>query len=141
MFRFEGWCKEKHSDSWLDSLFLLLWIVIFNVPWLLPIQWFSAINWPWWNCYLKFISKNIKRLNSNSINFFKCIDTLSLWHLSVKELTISVSKTPAAKMKIVCENCCTYPPQINPTTPNNVIIIRDSLSARPCPLKSWKFDK
>lgn len=69
------------------------------------------------------------------------IKHIVLAHLQMNKLTISVSKTPAAKMKIVCENCWTYPPQNNPTTPNNVIIIRDSLSARPCPLKSWKIGK
>lgn len=53
-------------------------------------------------------------------------------------LTISVSKTPAAKMKIVCENCCTMPPQTKPTMPNNVIMMRDNFSARPCPSKSCK---
>lgn len=52
--------------------------------------------------------------------------------------TKSVSKTPAAKIKTVCENCWTIPPQIKPTMPNNVIIIRDKRSARPCPSKSWK---
>lgn len=40
-------------------------------------------------------------------------------------------------MKIVCENCCTMPPQTRPTMPNNVIIMRDNFSARPCPSKSY----
>lgn len=59
-------------------------------------------------------------------------------NLNVLILTSRVSKTPAAKMKMVCENCCTIHPQIKPTMPNNVIIMRDSFSARPCPSKSYR---
>lgn len=43
-------------------------------------------------------------------------------------------------MNTVCENCWTMPPQIRPTIPNNVMMMRDSRSARPCPSKSyWEY--
>lgn len=44
-------------------------------------------------------------------------------------------------MKIVWENCWTIPPQMRPTKPNRVIIIRDNFSARPCPSKSCKDER
>lgn len=66
---------------------------------------------------------------------------LLYYHLTISNnikmnLTISVNKTPAAKMKMVCENCWTIPPHTKPTIPNNVMIIRDNFSALPCPSKS-----
>lgn len=79
-------------------------------------------------------------MKNDQIRFIsnKCIkQTECLFQL----LTKRVSKTPAAKMKIVWENCCTIPPQIRPTKPNRVIIIRDNFSARPCPSKSYNLNE
>lgn len=41
-------------------------------------------------------------------------------------------------MYTVCENCWMAYPQINPTAPNKVIIIRDNFSAFAWPSKSYK---
>lgn len=45
--------KLKTNRNWtlfcVDNLFLLfLWVISINIFWLLPVQRFATINWPWW---------------------------------------------------------------------------------------------
>lgn len=56
-------------------------------------------------------------------------------------LTMSDNITPAARMNTVWENCWMIRPQMKPTAPNNVIIMRDSVSALPWPSKSWPTNR
>ena len=111
-----------------DLFFDFFLVIAFNVSGFLPVEWFSAINWPWWNSDLKMMKRNVLESRLGVERAFRI-------------LTKSVSRTPAARMYTVCENCWMTAPHTRPTMPNSVMMILDSFSALPWPSKScwWEI--